>query len=216
MKEIEMAVSLYERLRKKQYQITIPALDAVFCLKLVPAHFHHLLGFQHLTDLPDIAFCPRGADRFYRLLRNGAYSEEAFQKSVHFPFIEERVASFFRLERLLSASDAKIIINFDRRKASSDIEAKFILFERTGNPFAGEAVTYYNLFIGYNDDQGCYYPATFVVEHSRKYQSEQRYYDCMIEELTLEAGKKRRRKKPAAEPSAEAGETPRSAASADA
>lgn len=211
MKEIEAALSAYERLRSRQYQITVPELETSFRLKLLPAHFHHLLGFQHLTDLPDIALCPKGAHRFYHLLKNGAYREETFRKSVHYPAIEERVCSFSRLEQILSASDTKLIIDFDPTKASSEIEARFILFERQGGPRAGEPVTYYNFFIGYNDDQGCCYPATFVVEHSRKYQSEQRYYECTIEELPLEAGRKKRRKAAAGE-SAGPSEAPEGAA----
>lgn len=185
MKEIEASISVYERLRAKQYRITISELGKSFLLCFKPKHYHHLIGFQHLTDLPDIASCPKGTSHFYRLLKNKTYREDAIRESTHFSDIHERITSFSRVERLLTASKAKIIIDFDPTKADSQINARFLLFEREGKSFAGEAITYYNLFIGYNDRQDYYYPATYIVEHSRKYQSEQNYLECAIEEVPL-------------------------------
>ena len=102
MKEIETTISVYERLRAKQYRITIPELGESFLLCFKPEHYHHLAGFQYLTDLPDIADCPKGSKHFYRLLKNGTYQEEALKNSIHFSDIAERIFFFPAMEDILS------------------------------------------------------------------------------------------------------------------
>ena len=85
------------------------------------------------------------------------------------------------IEEILSAGVCKIIVEFDRRKADSDIEAKFYLYQRRGNPLLREPVTYYMLFIGCDKERNRYYPATYIVEHSTKYAAGQTMLNCKIE-----------------------------------
>lgn len=81
---------------------------------------------------------------------------------------------------MLNNGDLQIIVEFDALKARSNIDARFYLFQRDGNPLNGEPVTYYNLFLNQEQDTGVCYPVTFLVEHSRMYVSGQNLYDCKI------------------------------------
>ena len=54
MEEIQKTLGVFESLRKWQYNIKIEnGMEIV--LRFGREHYHHLAGFQHLTDLPDIS-----------------------------------------------------------------------------------------------------------------------------------------------------------------
>lgn len=180
MGQIYNTVSVYERLSKQRYKITIEN-GIQFVLTFDKSRYHHLVGFHYLTDLVGIAVPPYGKERFYRRLKNRKITEEEIAKSELFGNIAERVEFFEYIEEIVSASDCKIIVEFDKKKASSDIEAKFYLYKREGDPLRKEPATYYALFIGYDAIENTYYPATYVVEHSKKYIHDQTMLDCKIE-----------------------------------
>lgn len=180
MGQIENSISVYERLSTRKYKITVED-GTEFILQFDKMYYHHLVGFHYLTDITDIASPPHGKARFYRQLKNHRISEESILQSALFGFIADRVAYFEYIEEILSASDCKIIVEFDKSKAASDIDAKFFLYKRVGNPLNKEPITYYALFIGYDDEKKLFYPATYVVEHSRKYVSNQIMLNCKIE-----------------------------------
>ena len=180
MGQIDDTIAVYERLCKKRYKVTIEN-GVMFHLVFEQSRYHHLVGYQHLTDITDVSDPMYGKARFYRLLNNGKIPVENITKSVHFSYIAERIQFFTYIEEIVGASDCKIIVEFDNTKAQSDIEAKFFLYKREGNPLNKEPVTYYALFIGYDDLNGVYYPATYIVEHSKKYVDNQNMLDCRIE-----------------------------------
>ena len=180
MGQIEKTISVYERLAKREYKITVED-GTKFALVFSKRHYHHLVGYHYLTDIVSVANPPNGRTRFYRQLKNGKIIEEQIIKSHLFKNIEERVRYFSNIEDILSASDCKIIVDFDKTKADSEINAKYFLYKRDGNPLKGEAVTYYSLFIGYDDNKKSYYPATYIVEHSTKYINGQTLLNCKIE-----------------------------------
>ena len=180
MGQIDNTISVYERLSKRKYKITIEN-GVAFVLTFDKSRYHHLVGYHYLTDLSGISEPPYGKKRFYRQLKNHKITEEEITKSELFIHIAERVEIFGYIEEIVSASDCKIIVEFDKRKADSDIEARFFLYKRDGNPLNREPVTYYALFIGYDALENSYYPATYVVEHSKKYINEQTMLNCKIE-----------------------------------
>ena len=51
MEEIKNTIDVFERLRKYQYKITVEN-GMVIQLRFERERYHHLAGFQHLTDLP--------------------------------------------------------------------------------------------------------------------------------------------------------------------
>lgn len=181
MNEIEKSIEVFERLRKFAYQITIENGMEIL-LRFSREHYHHLAGFQHLTDLETICK-PISKQKFYGDLKKGKITQEWIEKSCQYHLIHQRVASFDMLEQILSSGSGKIIVEFDKNKTGSVIDAKFHLFHRTGDPFKGEAV-FYTLFINC-ERSGIYYPVTYVVEHSNLYVREQTMYDCTIECLPL-------------------------------
>lgn len=185
MEEIKNTIDVFERLRKYQYKITVEN-GMVIQLRFERERYHHLAGFQHLTDLPDIAN-PMSKHKFYNDLRRGKTSEEKIKKSELYSEIQERITFFDKLEEIMSPGEGRIIVEFDKSKTDTMIKAKFHLFRREGNPFQGEAV-FFTLFIDteYGDT---YYPVTYVVEHSNIYVREQVFYDCTIERLPI-GGKK--------------------------
>lgn len=180
MGQIENTILVYERLSKQKYKITIEN-GVEFVLTFDKSRYHHLVGYQHLTDMTSIADPPYGKDRFYRQLRNHKIKESNITKSALFKHIAERVEFFGYIEDIVSESNCKIIIEFDKNKAHSDIEAKYYLYKRSGNPLNMEPVTYYSLFIGYDETHSSYYPATYIVEHSNRYINGQNMLDCKIE-----------------------------------
>lgn len=182
MGQIENTILIYERLSKRKYKISVEN-GLEFVLIFDKSRYHHLAGFHYLTDITGIAEPPYGKARFYRQLKNHKISEDSITKSELFKLIAERIEFFGYIEDIISASDCKIIVEFDKGKADSDIEAKFFLFKREGNPLNKEPVTYYSLFIGHDVSSNTYYPATYIVEHSKKYIDGQVMLDCKIELL---------------------------------
>lgn len=177
--EIENTIAVFERLRKYQYRIAIEN-GLALTLRFSRENYHHLAGFQHLTDMPDIAQ-PRRKDEFYNRLLNGKISTERLTHSAKYHEIEERLKFFSVIEQILSAGEGKIIVEFDRRKTDSVIEAKFHLFHRDGNPLV-EAATYYTLFLDRDRGEN-YFPVTYVVEHSNMYVKNQQMFGCTIEQV---------------------------------
>ena len=51
---LQETVAVYERLRKKRYRIIVDTGED-FTFTFQPANYHHLAGFQHLTDFRNIS-----------------------------------------------------------------------------------------------------------------------------------------------------------------
>lgn len=176
MNEIEKSIAVFDRLRKYTYKISIDNGMEIM-LRFSREHYHHLGGFQHLTDLKTICN-PVSRQKFYNDVKKGKISREHLEKSCQYPLVQERIASFEMLEQILSSGSGKIIVEFDKNKTGSVIHARFHLFHRVGNPFKGEAV-FYTLFINSERDS-IYYPVTYVVEHSNLYVRDQLMHNCTI------------------------------------
>ena len=181
MDEIQKSIGVFEELRKYRYKISIENGMEIE-LRFGREHYHHLVGFQHLTDMPDIAD-PVSRHKFYNDLRYGRLSTARIKKSIRYGDIQERIIFFDKIEDILSPGAGKIIVEFDKNKTGSVIEAKFHLFRREGNPFEGDAI-FFTLFID-ADTKVTYHPVTYVVEHSNLYVRGQNMYDCSIEKQPL-------------------------------
>ncbi len=186
MNEIENTIAVYENLRKFQYRITIEN-GMQLTLRFSREHYHHLAGFQHLTDMPDVAQ-PRRRGEFYTQLRKGNISAERIMRSAKYSVIRERIESFHVLAQIMAAGDGRIIVAFDPSKTDTVIDAKFHLYRREGTPSSGEGVSYYTLFLRQNPSGVCF-PVTYIVEHSGMYVKDQKLYDCKIEHLPLNSKK---------------------------
>lgn len=132
MEEIQNTIDTFDRLRKYQYKITVEnGIEIV--LKFSRERYHHLAGFQHLTDLDDVAN-PRSKQEFYNKLKNGNISIGRIKKSCQYDAIRERIESFGMIEEILAPGEGKIIVEFDSSKTESLIRAKFHLYRREGDP----------------------------------------------------------------------------------
>ena len=178
---LQQTIAVYERMRKKAYRITIDNGEEIL-LRFLPSNYHHLAGFQHLADLGSLSN-PKSKDLFYGEIRRGKVQCEKVQRSACFHEISERLTSFGVLEEILAEGDAKIIVEYDKSKLSSEIEAKYYLYRRVGDQFAGN-VKYHILFLGCRD-MG-YYPSTYIVEHSNIYIRDQELHFCKIEHCELQ------------------------------
>lgn len=187
MGKILESVEIFDQLRKQEYQITIEN-GIVFSLRFRREQYHHLAGFQHLTDLPDIANPKNGSHKFYRDIMTGKIKEQKIESSVNYDQIAERIAAFRKLGEILESGEGKIIVAFDPTIPGSLIEAKFLLFQREGNPFQGDA-TYYSLFLDSAEQGMPFFPVTFLVEHSGMYVREQKTYFCNITRKLLKQEK---------------------------
>lgn len=176
MDAVQKSVEIFERLRANQYIITIED-GTVLTLRFSRENYHHLAGFQHLTDLEHISR-PRSVQQFYRDACKGRITEAQVKKSEHFAEIQERITFFGKLEEILQVSNQKIIVEFHRHRSDSLIQAKYHLFQREGNPLL-EKVIYYSLFLDGRTNEK-YYPVTYIVEHSSKYVRQQKLLSCTI------------------------------------
>ena len=179
MNNIQKAINIYELLRKHKYRITTED-GTIIELLFSGKRFHHLLGLQHLDDLPHIANPRMKMSRFYSEIKNGKPSETEIKKSVKYDTISERVENFDQLLPLMSPGEKRIIVKFDASKVDTVIEATFFVYKRDG--FFSDA-TYFTLFIGQDTKTGEYYPATYIVEHSNKYIKDQDIQFCTIDIL---------------------------------
>lgn len=186
MGKILDSVLLFEKLRKFEYHISIEN-GVSFSFRFKREHYHHLAGFQYLTDLPDIARPRNGSHKFYSDLVRGKIKESRIVASVKYEHIAERVAAFSMLEKILETGEGRIIVEFDPDLSNSVIEAKFLLFKRKGNPFQGNA-TYYSLFLD-NTKGKPFFPVSFLVEHSGLYVRNQKTLFCTITRQPLKVGK---------------------------
>lgn len=181
MDSIKETIQIYERLRSHKYKITVED-TTVFNLSFLPQYYHHLAGFQHITDVAKIANPVHGdKNRFYRMLKNGQIDTSQILGSEKYNVIKERVNNFAQLEELVSPGDGRIIVRYNNTLAQSVIDADFMLYRYDGNPFSKEQLTYYHLFIGLDRKSNLYYPTTYIVEHSKQYLSRQIFLDCKIE-----------------------------------
>ena len=187
MGKILESVELFDQLRKFEYRIEIEN-GVEISLRFKREHYHHLAGFQHLTDLSDVANPRTGTHKFYRDLKSGKIKEQKIEASVKYPQIAERIEAFSKLEDILESGEGKIIVEFDPTIPDSLIEAKFLLFRREGNPFKGEA-TYFSLFLDNVEQRKSYFPVSFLVEHSGMYVRDQKTYYCKITQKPLKAEK---------------------------
>lgn len=187
MGKILESVELFDQLRKFEYRIAIEN-GVEISLRFKREHYHHLAGFQHLTDLPDIANPRTGTHKFYRDLKSGKIKERKIETSVKYHQIAERIASFSKLKDILESGEGRIIVEFDPTIPDSLIEAKFLLFRREGNPFKGEA-TYFSLFLDNVEESKSFFPVSFLVEHSGMYVREQKTYFCKITQNPLKGEK---------------------------
>lgn len=91
MTEIENTLAVYERLRQKKYRITVED-GTQLVLQFSTDNYHHLAGFQHLTDVANV-YNPFSKHRFYRGLKNHTIDENLVLSSVHYEEIAERIKS---------------------------------------------------------------------------------------------------------------------------
>ena len=63
MQEIQNSIEVFDRLRKYSYKITIENGMEIL-LRFSREHYHHLAGFQHLTDMETISN-PASKQKFF-------------------------------------------------------------------------------------------------------------------------------------------------------
>lgn len=177
MSILKDVVDVYERLRKYQFTIKIEN-GTILSLNFLPEHFHHLCGFQHLTDLSNI-YMPGNKRLFYSKVKNGTIDDRHIIKSTKYHSIKDRLQFFQNIEYILCSGETKIIVEFDRSKSGSIINARYYLYKREGSALQGN-VTYYALFLGYDNHSHKLYPATYIVEHSPLYMRNQQTLNCEI------------------------------------
>ena len=112
--------------------------------------------------------------------KNGSIKESDLLGSVHFDKISERISSFETIKEIVQPGNTKIIVFFDDSIINTAIHAQYYLYKRVGSALEGN-VTYYNLFIGYNQKTDEYFPNTYIVEHSNNYIKNQLILDCEIQ-----------------------------------
>lgn len=175
---LQESIEVYERLRNQCYHVAVENGEE-FTFKFLPENYHHLAGFQHLIDFQNISDYQK-KDQFYGRVKRKQIDANYVQRSSYYHTIAERLNTFATIERIVSEGAGKIIVEYDKTKLSSEIDAKYYLYDRYGSTLMG-SVTYHILFIGCR--RNSYFPATYVVEHSNIYIREQALLNCKITHL---------------------------------
>ena len=184
MESIEETIQIYELLRKNVYRITIED-GTVFEFKFLPENYHHLAGYQHLTDQDIRISDPISARLFYSQIKNKVIKEDTIKQSPLYCEIAERIDFFGYIPEILAVEDGQVIVEFDESLLGTKIKAVYYLYKREGSMLGGGAVTYYSLFLGYDEVKKRFFPTTYIVEHSTAYIDKQNILNCKIEILPI-------------------------------
>lgn len=181
MDQLQQTIAVFERLRLGKYRITIEN-GSVVELRFKQENYHHLAGFQHLTDFPDLANPRQGKKRFYLDVRSGRLRWDRVKRSAKYPLIAQRIDQFSVMEQIMKESRQKIIVLFDNSILQTKIEAIYFLYQKKGTPYTDDYMVCM-LFLGQDPRTGEYFPTTFVAEPSNRYLSGQTLLECTIERL---------------------------------
>lgn len=138
-----------------------------------PNNFFHLLGLQHLEDMPSISNAKNKASIAKQLGRDVNLFKQ-IKQSAHYYKIQERIETFEKIAEMLLSDKCEIVINFDKSRVPSSKIISTLLFFKTD-----DHIVYYMLGLA-EGKQGNYYPETYIVEHSRYYISNQDLLYCDI------------------------------------
>ena len=178
MVDLTKTIQVYETLSKNKYQIIIED-GTVINLRFKKENYHHLAGFQHLTDFRDISNPRQGKKRFFDDVKEQRIKTEKVQRSAKYSIIENRLRYFDRIGQIMVPGQQKIIVCFDDSLLRTKIEAVYFLYKKEGQPYS-DGYLVCMLFLGYDKSSGTYFPTTYVVEDSNRYLSGQEYLMCDI------------------------------------
>jgi len=155
-----LAAKEYSKLLGKIYLYTLET-GVVLQVEFAPGYFHHLLGLQKLTDIPQVIKNPRAY--IYRNIINGKITLNHIQRSKYFNEIESRLRHFPQINRLIEFE--KVIVDFDPSLINSKLtKADYVLYKRSNDNM------FLNLFLmtdGLN--RGKQIPLTFLPESTGYY-----------------------------------------------
>lgn len=160
------SMDCFESITKNKYEITIAkknkikTLIAVFSL----AHFHHIFGLQKLIDIPSINSARATA---YRNIKTGKIKYKNICCSAYIDEIEDRILSVKHIKELLI--DSEIVINFDKRKAYSIIDAEYIFYKNIN----GDIINLFMKIGSVKNDIEEIVPVSLLKESTNKFQNNQ-------------------------------------------
>lgn len=178
MDQLTNTIQVYEILSKNRYQILIED-GTVINLRFKKENYHHLAGFQHLTDFRDISNPRQGKKRFFDDVKNQKIKMEKICRSAKYSIIQNRLQYFDRIGQIMVPGQQKIIVCFDDALLKTKIEAVYFLYKKEGVPYTDEYLVCM-LFLGYDKSSETYFPTTYVVEDSNRYLSGQEFLMCDI------------------------------------
>lgn len=178
MDQLAKTIQTYEALSKNKYQILIED-GTVINLRFKKENYHHLAGFQHLTDFRDISNPRQGKKQFYQDIREQRIKWDKIRRSAKFDLIEKRLVHFDRIAEIMVPGQQKIIVCFNDSLLKTKIEAVYFLYKKEGTPYTGD-YQIFMLFLGFDETSGVYFPTTYVVEDSNRYLSGQDFLLCDI------------------------------------
>lgn len=156
-------------------------------LSFKPSNFYHLIGLQHLTDIPAVINAKNKGGLVKQLLKDDKLVKQV-EKSAFFNSIRPRIETIDKLVEMLVSDRCEIIIDFDATiLEATKLRSKYLLYKSEDN------TTYFMLGIAQNQE-GIYYPETYIVEPSKYYVSKQKILNCIIsyEEFNSKAAYRRK------------------------
>ena len=109
MSRIENTINIYQELKKYRYQVNIED-GTSFSFKFLSEHYHHLAGFQHLTDFPYICNPPTGRRKFFSIVKKGEIGDDLVMSSSKYYEMKERIENFDKLLTIMKPGDSRVIV----------------------------------------------------------------------------------------------------------
>jgi len=123
--DILTAQNAFKNLLDIEYEFVLGRKNKNVSLKVEfhKAHFFHIAGLQHLTDLPRLKLL---TESVYNLLESGGISASYIESSRNYDSIKERISLLPKLEQIFDSNDTVFKYN-PALQAFSVIQAEFLL-----------------------------------------------------------------------------------------
>ncbi len=185
MNTIDKIMTEYEKLLNKNYKYTL-SNGVVIELYFAREHLPHLLGLQHLTDIPilnDYNRKRQSAINIYNALRKGLITDEDLHNSDHFDKIKERFENIIDMDNVCVKN---VVYRFDKNVAGTRISADVLLLNFNKK-------LKLHLFIKQDNRNKKYIPVTFFDNPTTKYYDNQEIlnvYKTEVVEMFKNKGQK--------------------------
>ena len=180
MNSLQTLATFFTQFFRKEYVVKAGRKGKTLELKLIfkAEHFHHLIGLQKLTDLPNIC---KDRQSFHKII-NGVLTYDSIKSSKFISEVDERIRNFTQIGNIVgNLSAGNIVLKFSPDKAHTRINADVLMYEHLSA--TGEYI--HLLFTKQFSDKDIYVPMSFFSRSDTKYIERQERYTVLEVEINF-------------------------------